>query len=150
MEPKKKNIEKVLEDVRSALKNYDVKFIDVLVDQTTQKERERFARYRIPITKYIERMPKKKQFVLRLSPKKRPATPKKVKLSPKKKPKKNWLLALDQQIDLLIEKVSIRKTARIMRIIMFDSSCLAKEQSLFAERYHGSQTSSILTTGKLD
>lgn len=118
MEPKKakgkQNIEKVLSDIRSTLKNYDVKFIDVLVDQTTQKERERFARYRIPVAKYIERLPKRKQFPLRISPKKRPATPKKA--SPKKatpKKKQNWLLALDKQVDLLIEKVSILKDLAI-------------------------------------
>jgi hypothetical protein len=106
MEPKKnakKSIEQVLQNVKQALKDYDVKFIDVLVDQSTQKERERFARYRIPMTKYIQRLPKKRQYALRTSPKKKPPTPKKT--TPKKKI--NYGRILDETVDNLIEKISI-------------------------------------------
>lgn len=110
MEPKKKSkksIDQALAQVKEALKNYDVKFIDVMVDQTTAKEKERFKRYRIPMQKYIERLPKKRQYPIRLSPKKKPATPKKVspkKVAPKKK---NWTRLVDDKIDNMIEKISI-------------------------------------------
>lgn len=103
--------EKILSKIKQALKDYDVKFIDILVDETTEKEKKRFKKYRLPLTSYIQRLPNKKQFPVRLSPKKRPPvplSPSPKKVVPKKK-KINLTYLVDDKIDLLIEKITILK-----------------------------------------
>lgn len=101
---KKKPQNEVLSEISTKIKENDLAFIEDLVDAATAKEKKRFKRFRLPIKKYIERLPIQNQYEIRLAPKKPPAA---TIISPPKK--KNWSKLLDQQIDLLIERISILK-----------------------------------------
>jgi hypothetical protein len=105
MEKKKNPIS--ISKIQDILKQRELEFIDPLVDINTAKTRASFRKYRLPLTKYIEKLPKKKQYKIRLSPKKRSSPKKEVRKSPSKK--KNWTKIVDQKIDILIEKISILK-----------------------------------------
>lgn len=107
MEKKKKVL--TLSKIKDILKQRELEFIDPLVDVNTEKARASFKKYRLPLAKYIKKLPKKRQYKIRLSPKKRLSPKPSPKMEVRKSPKKNWTKIVDQKIDTLIEKISILK-----------------------------------------
>jgi hypothetical protein len=109
-----------IESILSRLKRKDLLFVDPLENASTKIERERFKKYRLPVSKYIERLPKSKQYALRTSPKKqKPASPKKqpspkttvlfpINVAKKQSPKKiNYSKEIDNLTNDLIEKIYV-------------------------------------------
>lgn len=90
-------IKKSVQKIRDELKQRELVFVEPLEELSTKKERERFKRYRLPVSKYIARLPKSKQYAIRTSPKK-PTSPKKAK-------KIDYSQLIDNMTDDIIAKI---------------------------------------------
>jgi len=98
-------IKKSVQKIRDEPKQRELVFVEPLEELSTKKERERFKRYRLPVSKYIARLPKSKQYAIRTSPKKqKPVSPKKP-TSPKKAKKIDYSQLIDNMTDDIIAKI---------------------------------------------
>jgi hypothetical protein len=120
MDKTPKSTKKVLSQAYEYIKTLDTKDIEAMTDISTAKEKQRFKKYRQPLTKYAKG--------IRTSPKKRITTPVKKKSPPKKKS------ALSEKLDGLISDLIVKISALKEGLLSVEDSKMKRKGLTFIDK----------------